>query len=84
MVRQVDIYKDDIDKLVESRNALRKEGGKVKFCVYTASGHDNITSELTSDSTEKVFEILINEYKDKIKEIKSITLEVFDSIINVN
>lgn len=76
MVRQAEDFEKGAKILVQARDAWRKEGGKVVFSVYTKSGHDNCTSELTKKSVEKVFEILIGEYNDQIRDIKSQIIRV--------
>lgn len=69
------------EKLEKARDTYRKEGGKTIFSVYTSSGHDNYTLELSKQSTEKIFGVLIDEYNEQVKQIKKDIIKDFDLLI---
>lgn len=82
MLYKAEEYRNGAAILADALDALREEGGKVKLCVYTKSGHEDCTSELTEKSSEECLKILIKEYNDQIRAIQKEVNEVLDGMID--
>lgn len=81
-LRRAEEYLRGAHILADALDALREEGGKVKLCVYTKSGHKDCVTELTEKSSEECLKIIIKEYNDQIKSIKEGVNIILDGMID--
>lgn len=82
MLYKAEEYQRGAHILADALDALREEGGEVKLCVYTKSGHKDCTSILTEKTSEECLKILIKEYNDQVKSIKEEVNVVLDNMID--
>lgn len=69
-----------IQNITETVEEFKKNGGKVEFRVYVKDG-GYCTTVLSLDSVDKCTDIIVQKYKDMVKQIKRGIVDLLDGII---
>lgn len=75
-------YQAGVIILTNALYELREEGGKVKFCIYTKSGRNNCTLDLSEKNANECLKVFIDGYNEQIRTIKKEINTMLDGMID--